>query len=245
MARNTTVLLIVLGMLAGVAPVARAQDFDPRFGTAASSDWTAEDDEDNDDEDDEDDGDDYRDEDSSGEWADKGGSVGLGVNGMMGGTVGMHFRWYPVNAFGIQLSAGYWYDNQTFDTPDTPPIWYRESTVSLGLSLSYKVLRWDTGHMSLLGGADLNFIDMLGKRGRNTAQQGNALEMGFTVGGLTELFLADFVSLHGVVGIRLSTTSGHVPRPSAADFQRFDEASSVSFGTIGDLVAGLGLTFWF
>jgi len=170
------------------------------------------------------------------DWANKEGVFGIGLQGTLGGTVGLHGRYFVTEAIGLHVTASLGIGNLTIEPPGGGMgTDFSTTTIGIGAGGSYKLHGWNDGHMSLVAGIDISSTSASSETAGFT-MDGSDFGFGFSVGFMGEFFLSDYFSVFGQAGLRLGLVSGDLTG---------GDSSSFSLGTTSDGLAAFGLTAWF
>lgn len=178
-------------------------------------------------------------------WSDKGGGFGLGVEQTYGGLdgTGISGRYFINNDFGINFMLGA--DYNSFSAGDNSGSTMR---FDFGIGAEYRILKSQRANLNAYGAIGLNYYsvdledfgpgagadDALGKC---SVDEDSCLDLAFGLGLRGEVWLTNFFSLHGKVGINIDYDGEGVVG---------EEASRLQLSVFrGDLLGSFGFTFWF
>lgn len=180
------------------------------------------------------------------DWADKTGGFGVGAETTLGGTNGLNLRYFVSNALGLQLTFGLNLSSRTTAVDDADDTVVSLSAIDFGLYGSYKLAYWQRGHLSAILGVDIQMASMStdadGDDGDSDAS-GTDILIGLGLQG--EVFLSQYFSVFGQVGLRLDFIGENEPEGGSVTLIDDEDTTGIDVGVRGDLLGAFGFTVWF
>ena len=198
-------------------------------------------------------------QDTSPDWADKNGGVGVGGNTTLGGTNGLSVRTYVSPLIGVMLNFGFDMESITVspeegDAGDTTT---SSQLLDIGIYGSYKLAFWQRGSLAGLLGFDFRSWSMtVDAPGGDTELSASDITIGLGLRG--EYFPTQYLSLHADFGITIdplddgdvdmgmasSGLGNSLVSPSTTDTENND-FSGMDIAVRADLWGSAGFTVWF
>lgn len=177
------------------------------------------------------------------DWADKSGGFGVGAETTLGGTNGLNLRYYINNAFGLQLTFGMLISSVTTDVDgDDADTSTKITGLGFGFYGMYKLAYWQRGSLSAILGLDIQTLGTTVTVGDNDSDSsGTDILLG--LGLMGEVFLSQYFSVFGQVGIRLDFIGEDEVTYSGVEENKDTSGIDLTLG--GDLLGAFGFTVWF
>ena len=175
-------------------------------------------------------------------WATKGGSLGVGADGTMGGTTGLAARYYVDNKTGIIATLGVGFNTLT-TTPDGGKD-TTSQTMGLGLGLygEYKLAAFNQGSLSGLAGVDI-FSESQSVTASGTTTEASTSNFSIGLGLKGEVFLNPRFSLYSKAGLSVDPAGANDVQ--ALGYDPADVAASgMSVSLDGSVWGNAGFTVW-
>ncbi len=204
------------------------------------------------------------------DWLDKNMGFGIGAgsgvvrNGM---NTGLSLRFFPSEAFGLELVVGGGRDRNSSTTPATPSNqierteFTRTSHFDTSLYADFRFLRSNRAALSGYAGLGISMLgagqsfDSINFPGQVVSGSASNVDVAFELGIRGEVFLYKFFSVHGRVGINMNPHTKNEgfpavehPETPPAPESPFDPSvggMDVSIFDSANLLGQFGFTVWF
>lgn len=201
------------------------------------------------------------------DWLDKNMGFGIGGGRTLGSGPGLSLRFFPIEVFGLELVFGGNSSKRTTQAVPTqanqitPEIIERTSEVAMSLFTDFRFLR--SNRSALSGFFGLGIVNN-GRRGTIEQNIGGGVvgtkvtnswtDIHLSLGIRGEIFLYEFFSVHGRVGIDIDPFSdaegdfqdNPLPDPTAPTIDTTDYGGvDINIFDNGDLFGSFGFTLWF
>ncbi len=164
---------------------------------------------------------------------------GLGASATLGGTGGVHFRYFVTPQLGIETTLGLSFTNDTNEVAGMDV-----DTTNIGLRLAlyglYRFAIFDKATLGFLFGVDMG----LSSTSSGGGSANNDLDFGGGLGLHAEVFPTQFLSFFCSGGLAI-TFLGDDDAGRYAPTLGSDDASGIDLTIASDLFGGAGFTVWF
>lgn len=181
------------------------------------------------------------------DWADKSGGFGVGAETTLGGVNGLNLRYYINNAFGLQLVFGMFMHNETVDVDGGDDTTSKQTGLGFGFYGMYKLAYWQRGHLSGILGLDIATYSQTTSVGDND-DESSGTDILLGLGLMGEVFLSQYFSVFGQVGLRLDFIGEDEVECSSTygcSYMENKDTSGIDIRLSGDLLGHFGFTVWF
>jgi hypothetical protein len=187
-------------------------------------------------------------QDTSPDWADKNGAVGVGGNTTLGGTNGIHVRTYVSPLIGVEMTFGLSSQSVTVEPDggggDTTT---SATTIDLGLYGTYKLAYWQRGSLSAMFGFDYQSSSTsLDAPGGDSDSDSSSSNLVIGLGLRGEYFPTQYLSLFADAGITIDPIDdSDVDGGRITGDSENNDYSGMDINIGADLWGAAGFTVWF